>query len=1289
MTRLRMEVARPDQPSRAALLTTSTGLLGLLVGSLVLSGASGLIYQVVWFRLLGTIFGVTIYATSAVLAAFMAGLALGSLLAARVADRVRRPLLAYALVEVAIGGCGFASLWALDQLQPLYQALATSFTDSVAVLAVVRFCLAFGILLVPTTLMGATLPLVVRSSLLRAGSLSRHVSLLYAANTFGAVAGVVVSAFYLIGTFGLTVTTLVAASFNVGVGLLWLLLALPAEAARWVQAPAEPPAVPELEPRERLTPALARMVLVIYALSGAIALAYEVVWTRLLAGVFPSTVYAFALMLVAILSGIALGSWAVTATITRPGNWLARFALLEAAIGVVAVLSLVAIAQVYRVDGLLRGWLGWPVDALVVNEPWFMLPFALLAIGPAAFLMGVAFPVATRLYASGFREVGQRVGLLYGANVLGALVGSLGGGLVLIPWLGAQRALWALALGNAALGLVLLAVSPLRRRQRLVLAGGVVGTLALGGLVVPDVYHQLFTTDPQTTETVWFHEGPDANVRVARDREGNLVLFTNSAGQNNDSHAEAVFHYQLGLLGPLLHPQPREVLVVGLGIGQTAGAASVHPGVHVTAIELLRGVIEALPLFEHVNFSLDRKPNVSIVEADGRNYLLLAGQRFDVIESDPIWPTHAGAANLYSVDYYRLVRAALKDDGIAVQWVDASLPEPAYKMMVRSFYAVFPEATMWFHGTVLVGTKGPLRLDYDAIEAKFADPALRALLADLGIRSVNDLKREFVARPEEVRAYLGPGPVISDRFPVIEYVNSLPSGTLGADLRWRRVATYLAARERPGDAIAFSEPATARAFRTFHPARLTEFVPPDGVTGREAEIAAALQDLLARHERLWFIPWWQNASDQFFERWLNANAYQAVNRLLGNIRVQLYLSAQGEPPLQPTEFVFGDQLAVRGWALDRFQAAPGDGLRVALQLHALRDLSEDLKVIVRLVGPEGQTFATSDRLPRDATTVHWRAGGQLLERRAILIPPGTPPGRYRLDLDVYRAEDGQRLPPRTPNAPGQRVILAEVTVTEATRQFPAEAVEADQLSSVVFGEVVRLAGFSLDLAPRRPGDEVEVALFWQQVTGGSRQVQLLIGNPNRPAGVTAFAAGQPTSKAGAISRQDLRVRIRPGTLPGRYDLWLLDAAQSATHEWLGRIDIVAPPALPTPAAPALAIGQRFDERILLEGLTLQPLPGGLEVTLVWQALADIPQDYVVFVHLLEGGGAIVAQSDQRPAGGLAPTGSWLPGQRVEDRHRLTVAAVPPAARLAIGLYDLRTGRRLPTAGGDAVLLALP
>jgi spermidine synthase len=801
------------------------GTLGVL---LVLTGAAGLIYQVVWFRILGLVFGITIHATSAVLAAFMAGLALGSFIAGRRADRLHSPLRTYGVIEVLIGLAGLASLPAFDALQPVYRWVAGNLTESDALLSLIRFVLAFAIMLVPTTLMGATLPIVVKSSLLRSLGAEQNVSLLYAANTTGAILGTFLAGFVLIGLFGLTVATGVAAALNVAVGVGCVALAAgpfrppvrPSNANHPVTGASDVPADPSaahaihtqsMPPPTAAAPAggvvaevkaeslLTRTVLVVYGLSGALALAYEVVWTRMLGLVFPQTVYAFSIMLCAVLAGIAAGSWAISPFVNRRANWAVIFGLLEAAIGIAAVLSLTALAHTYNVELLLRRVLG--TDRLLLGGLSFMSLHAFLTIFPSAFLMGAAFPVAAKLYGDGRPDIGRRLGTIYGANVLGAIAGSLLAGMLFIPLLGSQLTVWLLGASNVLLGLAVLAVAPApvravsthttQRRHgvvpawlgtRPVLATLCVVLLAGAAALTPDVYQRLFANRADGAQLLWRHEGEDTTAMVLREPGGNLVLYTNSQPQARDVAYELAFHRTLGHFAALLHPRPREGLVIGLGGGAAAGAAATYDGLRLTVAELHPGVVEAARQFSHVNYRILDRPNVNLVLADGRNYLLLTRKRYDVIQADIIPPGNAGGANLYAADYYRLARNALADGGLMVQWIDRQLPEYQYKLLLRTFLSAFPHATLWVDGSIVVGSLGPLRIDPVALEAKFQSPETRAALEEVGLRSVGDVLERFVAHPHEIAAYVGDGPIITDRHPMIEYGRTLPSTSTRPDL---------------------------------------------------------------------------------------------------------------------------------------------------------------------------------------------------------------------------------------------------------------------------------------------------------------------------------------------------------------------------------------------------------------------------------------------------------------------------------------------------------------------------
>lgn len=854
MTTAPQSIARPVA-LRAVRPSAVTTLLAL---SLLLTGASGLIYQVVWFRVLGLIFGVTVHATSAVLAAFMAGLAIGSLLAARVTDRLKNPLLTYGLVEVVIGGLGLLSLPALGLLQPLYRALALQLPETLVLVTSVRFALAFAIMLVPTTLMGMTLPLVVRAVVQRAGSLSGAVSFLYGANTFGAIAGAFLAGFIFIGSLGVPATVGIAAAFNLIVGALWIALAAGPFRPSVEGEESVARAVAADAPRFRVSPAVATTVLVAYGLSGFVALAYEVVWTRVLAGILPSTVYAFTLMLCAILSGIAVGSWAANPLLKRRANWVLVFVGLEIAIAALALLSLAFMAQATRLEAMLLQ--GAPEGAYLLGRPQFMIPFTFAAIFPVAFLMGVTFPVAALLYAAGQTDVGRRIGSVYGANVLGAVSGSLAAGLILIPLFGAQRTIWLLSLGNILAALAVLVVARLPARTNVLVGATSAAILLVAAVASPNLYVALSEGEARGLRTIWLHEGQDATVSVVRAPDNRLYLKVNSQGMGADGGPQARFHHRLGHLGPLIHPNPRELLIIGLGVGATAGASALHPDLKVTIVELVPGVVEAAELFRAANYDVLRRDNVTLEVDDGRNFLLLTDRKFDIIESDPILPRNAGAANLYSADFYRLVRGALKDDGVFVQWVDPTLPPTAHRMMVRTFLREFPGATMWENGAVLVGAREALRVPPERLAARLQDPRIAPALEAAGLRTPDDVLRGYVGGPRELAFYAGTGPIMTDANPYIEYYLSLPSGGSVPDLRWLPAATHLAANARAGDSILYGNAA-------FKPLLTALPVPslPDLALGADAPLDGATEAAireLADRGRVWFVPMPGSARDE-------------------------------------------------------------------------------------------------------------------------------------------------------------------------------------------------------------------------------------------------------------------------------------------------------------------------------------------------------------------------------------------------------------------------------------------
>jgi spermidine synthase len=251
--------------------------------------------------------------------------------------------------------------------------------------------------------------------------------------------------------------------------------------------------------------------------------------------------------------------------------------------------------------------------------------------------------------------------------------------------------------------------------------------------------------------------------------------------QANDSQAMVLLHRRIGVLPMALHPAPEDVLVIGLGGGATAGAVSQHPGARVQIVELSESVRRAAPYFAHVTYDVLNRPNVRVRVDDGRNFLALSGERFDVVTADIIQPFYAGAGHLYSREYFTLVRQALKPGGLALQWI-GHRDRAHYLLIMRTFLDVFPDATLWLNGELMVGGLGPLSLDRAAFEDRLRDGSAGEMLRLVGLDSFETLRSWYTAGPREMRAFVGDGPILTDDRPLVEYHRSLPPDPRPLDL---------------------------------------------------------------------------------------------------------------------------------------------------------------------------------------------------------------------------------------------------------------------------------------------------------------------------------------------------------------------------------------------------------------------------------------------------------------------------------------------------------------------------
>jgi spermidine synthase len=733
--------------------------LGLLF---FLSGASALVYQVVWLRMLSLVFGVTVHAASAVLTSFMSGLALGSWAGGKLADRLRSPLRAFALVEIGIALTALAVPIALDAVASLYAVLHARTPDNLAQLTLARVVCSGVILLVPTTLMGTSLPLLARY-VSRGEAVAGRIGLLYAMNTAGGIVGTVLAGFVLIGGIGMTATIRVAAAVNIAVGVGALLLA-----GIRRDEPMAPTVRPALGGPEPISPSApgSRTILGVAALAGFAGLALEVVWFRLLTLFLPATTYAFTTMLATVLLGIAIGSAIAAARVKRSRDAPGALAWIQVAAGTLVLLSMTALAHTYRI--------GWRTSGMVQGS--------VLAMLPAATLMGATFPFALRLWlGDAVSAVGSRVGLLYAVNVCGAVAGALAGGFVLLPLFGSRGSLLVLA-GVYVLGgcLVLAAfrgAPALVRRLPLIVA-----VFAAAALTLPDLYAPAVARRYGTGERAVFRaEGVQTTAAVHYHASGHRILYLDGLHQANDTEAMVRVHAEIGHLPMVLHPRPRRALVVGLGGGVTAGAVAAHPGSSVDVVELARSVVAAAPFFSHVNGDVLNRPNVLLRVDDGRNYLKMTRRRYDVLTADIIQPIHAGAGNLYSVEYFALARGALRDGGLMLQWI-GHRDEAHYKLIMRTFLRVFPHTTLWGDGTLMLGSLTPLRISHAAYEERRGDPQVLFGLSRIRLDTFDALLRRYTAGPDEMRRFVGEGEILTDDRPLLEYHRSLSETSRPLDL---------------------------------------------------------------------------------------------------------------------------------------------------------------------------------------------------------------------------------------------------------------------------------------------------------------------------------------------------------------------------------------------------------------------------------------------------------------------------------------------------------------------------
>ncbi len=725
------------------------------------SGVAALIYEIVWFQLLELVIGSTAVSLGVLLAIFMGGTCLGSLILPRFVSLRRHPLRVYAAIEAGIGVLGILSLFVL----PLAGGVYTAWTGYGLRGFLLRGVVAAACLLPPTLLMGATLPALARRA---------EPALLYAANIAGAVFGCLLSGFYLLRVYDVATATYAAVAVNAAVAGIAL---MGGRTSLWTKGgsardPLVPPSV-----HQDIRPTSKTVYLAI-ALSGLCALAAEALWTRMLGLLLGASVYTLSIILAVFLAGLGLGT-GIGALLSRN---LARPRL---ALGWCQLLGAAAIA--WTAYSLAASLPYWPVDPSISSNIWFNfqldLDRALWALLPPTLLWGASFPLALAVAASTEQDPAKPFCRIYAANTLGAIVGALSASLLLVAWVGAQRAEQVLIAISTAAGLLLL----LPKRGRAVAA---VLAVVWGGLLIRSVpplakllvaHGRYAATWVGKGDIVYAGEGINSSVAVSSFPNGILTFHVAGKIQASNVPRDMRLQRMLGHLTTLTAANPRSVLVIGCGAGITAGAVSIDPRVErETIVEIEPLVPQAASIyFRESNFDVLRNPKTKVRIDDGRHFLLITRERFDGITVDPLDPWVKGAANLYTKEFLEAMKQRLNPGGAVTMYIQLFETNlDAVKSSVATFFEVFPNGTIWGnpyqgqgHDMVLLGQVEPPRIDLDEMEQRF-NPVAQSL-AEVGMNSPEDLFATYAGRNSDLTEWLKGAAINRDRNLRMQYLAGL------------------------------------------------------------------------------------------------------------------------------------------------------------------------------------------------------------------------------------------------------------------------------------------------------------------------------------------------------------------------------------------------------------------------------------------------------------------------------------------------------------------------------------
>lgn len=801
------------------------------------SGFSALVYEITWLRKLSLIFGTDTYAVATIVSVFFIGLGIGSWLFGRIVDSMSRmgtnskrmktndgirsnslkirlysdPLFLYGLLELGIGVYAAATPWIFKGIEAVQVSFWRGFEPSFGGFSAAAFFLSVVGLIVPTALMGGTLP-VISKAFMRINTNEKEqmdanrkvgssVGSLYAVNTAGAVLGVFAAGFFLMAKLGVNQTIWLAAGVSLLVGVIAVWLSRTRILTNGKRIRTNSISSNSFERASERISLDSRLILAAFAASGFAAIALEVLWTRLLVMVIGGSTYAFSLVLVAFLVGIAVGSAVISRFSDRLRNTLIWFAIIETVLGISVILLI-------PVFGNLPFWFLSIYESFGQSFPGLQFGLWLMATAVMlipTLLMGVAFPIVIEAYRALTRMstnvkrmstnervgVGENVGAVYAVNTLGGVFGALAAGFLLIPAIGVQKAILVSGLIYLIIGTFIFFLSDVKRKLKFLSAVVLfmlilveikqkswdTYSLTAGFYVDPSAYSGQVQRDILKTlardEILYEANGISAHVAVRRERDGNINLRINGKADASTG-ADMENQLLLGHLPLFFHKNPKEVLVVGMGSGITLGSVLSHRVESVDAIEIEPKVVEAARYFLDYSNNALEDARTNIIVTDGRYFLKASDKKYDVISSEPSNPWLTGSSKLFTKEYYQLLRGAVRENGVVLHWINLySLDIEGLKSVLAAFSHVFPNVVVFgmpaSNDLAMIGANKPLEFDLQQLASVFEDEQVSSDLSKVKIDKPFEILSYFVLDDSTVEKIVGETLPNTDNKPYVEF----------------------------------------------------------------------------------------------------------------------------------------------------------------------------------------------------------------------------------------------------------------------------------------------------------------------------------------------------------------------------------------------------------------------------------------------------------------------------------------------------------------------------------------